>query len=212
MHRVLYLIVRAENAKEAIDEATTTFENELKTDDRTTYDYCKPMEGSHNVAGSDRWTAFEGEPLAAPIHSEQAKDWIDHGLTDTKDNFIGHLYRFLANSQQALEESVETAPEALTELVEYARENPELPRQDAISELREDYSRTLNALFDGDNLQHRYNAASLSEGNLMEGHVINCYTYQTPSVADGSYRTERVQELLDWGADDAYVVPLDAHF
>lgn len=212
MHRVIYLLVKADGHQDAISTATETFEDELKDNDKTTYDYCKPMESGHNVAGSDRWGSFEDEPTAAPLTDQQAIDWIERGLKDTKLNFAGNLHRFLESAQYALEESVETAPEALAELMEYSRENAEKTRRDAAEELLESHPRTIEALYDGDNLQHRYNAECLSEGNLMEAHVFDAYTYDHIVAADGSYRIENVEDLLDRRASDAWVVPLDAHF
>lgn len=212
MHRVLYLIVRAESEQDATETAQTTFENELKDNAKTTYDYCRVMESGHRVAGSDRWSAFEGEPIAAPLTDPQATEWLERGMEDTRRNFVGSLYRFLANAQQELADSVETAPEAFTELVEYARENPEKTRSEAADDLLDSQPRTLQALYDGGSRNHRYNAGCLREGNLMEAHVIDAYTYEGVTAADGSYRSENVHALLAEQPEDAWVVPVDAHY
>lgn len=212
MHKVLWFIVQADSEGEAVEKATESFENEVMGRTDTTYDYCKPMESGHSVAGSDRWTGFKDEPIAAPLASDQGVEWVEEALGYQERRTAENLYGFLQAVLEEFEASVETAPNALDEILAFVHETrDELSWSSGGERIREEWPRTVEALHRGENSMARYYAGCLREGNFMEASVIDCYTYNHPTVPDASYRLESVEELLDDRPKDAWVVPLDCH-
>ena len=213
MHRVLYFIVPAESEQEAISNATEGFET-LRERTDTTYDYCKPMESGHNVAGSDRWTGFKGEPVAAPLSKDKAVEWVEEGMGYTERHFAENLYGLFQHMLDCLEDGVETAPKAIDEILEYVKENREdTSWSDGGETIREEWPRTIEALYEDTNgTMHRYYASQLSECNPMVAHIMDCVSYQGVTVADNSFRLENVREMLEERPSDVWVVPMDTHF
>lgn len=210
MHRVLYFIVPAESAQEAIEEATEAFES-LKERTDTTYDYCKPMERGHSVAGADRWTGFQGEPVAAPLTDDKGIEWVEEAMDYTERHFAENLYGMFQHMLASLEDSVETAPRALDEILEYVKEvREDTSWSDGGNTIREEWPRTVEALYRNDGM-HRYYASQLSEGNPMVAHIIDCYSYDRLSIADNSFRLENVEEYIEEQPEGVWVVPMDTH-
>lgn len=213
MHRILYFVVKAESESEAVDNAESGFE-ELRERTDTTYDYCRPMESGHNVAGSDRWSDFQGEPVAAPLSEPKGAEWVEEGLDYTERHFAENLYGLFQHMLECLEGSVETAPEAIDEILEYVKESREDTGWSECGEtIQEEWPRTVGALYeDTEGTMHRCYAGRLDEGNPMVAHVMDCVSYQGVTVADNSFRLENVRGMVDERPGDVWVVPMDAHF
>ena len=210
----MYLIVKAESVTDAEETAVSRFEEDFVEAGRYTFDYCKLMNPGSSVSGAGRWSEFEGQPNAAPLTSDTAQEWLVDALDYTERHYAENLFGMFRGMVVCLDDSVETAPNAIDQIYAFVKENHEdLSWSSGGEQLREEWSETISALFqENSGTMHRSYAGALRTDNPFEGHIVDYYTYGHMTVADGGHDLENVAELRDEKPEDAWVVPLDVHF
>lgn len=211
MHRVVYLIVEAGTEKDAVETAEALFEDDFCRSESTSYDYCKPMESGHTVAGSDRWHGFEDEPTAARIGSEVGTQWVEDGIQYAQEHFVEGFYGFLQKTMQRLDDAEEHGVADLHEMVDFvATTYDEMNWSEGGEEMMDRYGEVLTEIWAEADMA-RYEAGRMRSDNPMECHVFDYYTYGHMTMVDGGHHVENVQDLLSEPPEDCWVVPLDTH-
>jgi len=208
MHKILYVVVSAEDTRDAVQAALDTFEEHLHHDadccfGDTTYDYAKPMEPGHTVAGSDRWTEFQGEAVAAPVDSETGADWLDHAEKTAINRPLTTMVRGfmeMANVDDAPD------PSALIEL--YASADSHGHSYSVVGDYVDENPAKARAFADS---FARYHFGKAEVGDPMEMNLVDTISYQHPTARDSPHGFDLLRNSIE-STDNCWVVPLDTHF
>lgn len=213
MHKVIYMIVEADGEQEAVEAATDAFNTYLnmRSEENTCgsrMDYCQPMEAGHTVSGSDRWSSFAGEPLAAPLHTGKGQEWLAEAKQYTREGFAALLGRFVTNVDEdtSWTEFREFAEDSLALADDGSKAAPSHHRD----ELVQDHEEFITTLMDS---FARYYAKCLAQDEPHEAFIFDNRRYDDSiMIAESPHYFELVDETTEVVDGDSWVVPLDVHY
>lgn len=215
MHKVIWILVEADEEPSAVAAATDAFERFLQYDSdkanpNSHMDYCSPMVSGSTVAGSDRWTAFKDEPLAAPLDSEQGQEWFEEAKKFTMQTFASNLGQLITQFDE------DGSAGAFQSFIEHVRE---LASEEGSTsapygnkdELAEEHGTFLEAVMDSFG---RYYASCLNDNDPHEAFLFDNRRYEDSLLvascpSDYDWVDETTEEV---GAENTWLVPLDVHF